>query len=874
MDVEQGLQLSELEEYLLWSPGVRHALQCPLCVSIVHDPVFFSCCQGAAFCKACASTVQCCPLCKKESRFDPSRFVRQMLEGLEMSCRFKCGSVFKVEARQAHEKECPESLTICSTCSDVVLRKLSGAHQLLCNAIKIEKEHTQETLEKEISEVQTTIKSVTIESRDIAENVKTKTETSEVPQKNETLKQDSENSENSENSDKSSDNSENSEHSVQTDDDAASGEKHQVSNMSVLQFLYPKLKEGVLQEIMDLFNSDVDKASNYLEEITSPLDKVLELYNLSSDIQEHHLLKLVNELCELSSPITNENLMPAGTWCFLRLSTEEDAKEVLAKLKAGGFPYIRTPRDSRKKFLFGKIDQNFNFCPELSHIDCPHFGVYHPYNVCVFHHPKIPTVCRFWSSGIACPHGFRCLYQHPGNIATELNFSNSPSGDCTLCIGKSHFDWQCPLRKYLQNLVSEFLITLPKQGESGWITCAQLGIKLREDELWTEIQNRKQFKPSLTRFLETMNTVVIEEREKGFGKAKFVRLKNYHLLKEKGQESVEAEPDIPPTEHPSPIVAQKNLRAASGKSAVWVPQERVDSAAPVSHHIPPPHVGPCPASVSISAPSSSLARNSPQLVSARPPPIEASRGRGSYLPRARGKARATYHPVSERRYEVKKHSFEGDCTEIQEMGSQAGETKSFPPPPGIPTHSSLRPPLTNTHTTPLVPISPQAPIQHPNIQHFDKSEWRQDSGVSQSTWSSGGLFGYSSGPGNNECFNSVFGAGNSSGLGYAWRNPNDMWATPSSSPVPRESAPGYTVGGAKCGLGGYGHRGFDSQHDANALGGLWPLSSAAPGPRSGYSSEIWSHESQAGDSRDFGDARLPYATRKQTGELLTSIKRF
>jgi hypothetical protein len=77
MEGDKDLQLSELEEYLLCSPGVRQALQCPVCTCIVNDPVFFSCCQGAAFCKFCASSQPCCPLCKRESvRTEPARFVR------------------------------------------------------------------------------------------------------------------------------------------------------------------------------------------------------------------------------------------------------------------------------------------------------------------------------------------------------------------------------------------------------------------------------------------------------------------------------------------------------------------------------------------------------------------------------------------------------------------------------------------------------------------------------------------------------------------------------------------------------------------------------------------------------------------------------
>jgi hypothetical protein len=48
--------------------------------------------------------------------------------------------------------------------------------------------------------------------------------------------------------------------------------------------------------VFELFNQNTDKTINFLEELTSPLNNILEFYNLTGDIHEHHLLKLVNDV--------------------------------------------------------------------------------------------------------------------------------------------------------------------------------------------------------------------------------------------------------------------------------------------------------------------------------------------------------------------------------------------------------------------------------------------------------------------------------------------------------------------------------------------------------------------------------------------------
>jgi hypothetical protein len=46
--------------------------------------------------------------------------------------------------------------------------------------------------------------------------------------------------------------------------------------------------------------------------------------------------------------VSTENLFRAGdgTWCFLALPGEEEARQVALKLNNGGYPYAREPRDA------------------------------------------------------------------------------------------------------------------------------------------------------------------------------------------------------------------------------------------------------------------------------------------------------------------------------------------------------------------------------------------------------------------------------------------------------------------------------------------------------------------------------------------------
>jgi len=91
---------------------------CSICLNIVEDPVYISCCESV-FCRDCSNLIKKkCPNCRKEIEIIPiPRIVKNHLFELEFRCPLECLQSFSYEQKVKHFSECNNKHKIIPACS-------------------------------------------------------------------------------------------------------------------------------------------------------------------------------------------------------------------------------------------------------------------------------------------------------------------------------------------------------------------------------------------------------------------------------------------------------------------------------------------------------------------------------------------------------------------------------------------------------------------------------------------------------------------------------------------------------------------------------------------------------------------------------------
>lgn len=108
-----------IDESQLENPrGISDTLKCPICIGILHDPVF---CGGQpcqhVFCRSCIEEAMLisdrCPVCRKtigKEDLYPNQMVLSLLDEVMVRCEHKCGWSGRSDAYSGHISACPKLL--------------------------------------------------------------------------------------------------------------------------------------------------------------------------------------------------------------------------------------------------------------------------------------------------------------------------------------------------------------------------------------------------------------------------------------------------------------------------------------------------------------------------------------------------------------------------------------------------------------------------------------------------------------------------------------------------------------------------------------------------------------------------------------------
>ena len=107
-------------------------IMCIVCFEISPDVVTSSCC-GGIICQTCLPGVLVCPVCRRQTHFQPSPMVRKLVKNLTVRCL--CGQELAWEALKVHHGTC--------------VRQRTGCPAAECQKLRLEQEGLKEHLRKE-----------------------------------------------------------------------------------------------------------------------------------------------------------------------------------------------------------------------------------------------------------------------------------------------------------------------------------------------------------------------------------------------------------------------------------------------------------------------------------------------------------------------------------------------------------------------------------------------------------------------------------------------------------------------------------------------------------------------------------------------------
>eukprot|EP00833_Pecoramyces_ruminatium_P018034 jgi/Orpsp1_1/1192066/evm.model.d7180000090323.1 len=82
--------------------SIKELVKCPICLSIVREPVHCTTCQHI-FCSVCAKNLEKCPFRCHNEKFTPSLICKNLLSELKIKCQ--CGKEIKYDFFGKHKKK-------------------------------------------------------------------------------------------------------------------------------------------------------------------------------------------------------------------------------------------------------------------------------------------------------------------------------------------------------------------------------------------------------------------------------------------------------------------------------------------------------------------------------------------------------------------------------------------------------------------------------------------------------------------------------------------------------------------------------------------------------------------------------------------------
>lgn len=98
---------------LVFPSACPQNLDCPVCLYVVCDAV--QCKKQHICCGPCFRAHGCCPVCCN-TLSTVALLARQIVDQMQISCRYVCGHACKIEAIVAHEDTCVERPVVCDDC--------------------------------------------------------------------------------------------------------------------------------------------------------------------------------------------------------------------------------------------------------------------------------------------------------------------------------------------------------------------------------------------------------------------------------------------------------------------------------------------------------------------------------------------------------------------------------------------------------------------------------------------------------------------------------------------------------------------------------------------------------------------------------------